>query len=295
MIPGSGGRNGKRECHGHVHVTRRPPVTPSATVTMDSDNESSSHSSSSEEEQVPQTGSPSKRKGPAARKKSEKIIVTTSFDTYFIQNAARVQTSGNVFSALVPPLSSEEYHEGIERYLKQNEPKLSRIIQEPDRNALFLQMMWQLRAGFNILCYGYGSKREILNAFATEVCAKSGHVAVFYAFRPQFSLKEMLNSIETIPGISDEKLQSGTVEGQTLRILEFFSRSAKRDLYIIIHSIDSSALRQPRAKACLSLLANNTRIHIIASVDHINAPMLWSLSDSSTRKREYEDGRSLSP
>jgi origin recognition complex subunit 2 len=146
-----------------------------------------------------------------------------------------------------------------------------------------------LEEGFNLLFYGFGSKLAILNEFASEVCSKRGHVVIANSFQPNFSLKELLGSIERIPGIQNLPLTSHNIEKQARRIYDFFALfPAKHRLFLVIHNIDSPVFRTAKAKSCLSLLALNPHIHIIASVDHINTPLLWSSTELSTRKQEID-------
>lgn len=44
-------------------------------------------------------------------------------------------------------------------------------------------------------------------------------------------------------------------------------------LYLIIHNIDGIMLRSNKAQNVFASLAAITNIHVIASVDHINAPL----------------------
>lgn len=55
---------------------------------------------------------------------------------------------------------------------------------------------------------------------------------------------------------------------------------AKR-LYIVLHNIDGAQLRSPEAQAVLGELASMPRVHLIASVDHVNAPLLWSKREAA--------------
>lgn len=48
--------------------------------------------------------------------------------------------------------------------------------------------------------------------------------------------------------------------------------------FLLIHNIDGPALRTPQAQSVLSLLASIPQLSIVASIDHINAPMLWDNS-----------------
>ncbi|GMF58552.1 unnamed protein product [Phytophthora fragariaefolia] len=51
-------------------------------------------------------------------------------------------------------------------------------------------------------------------------------------------------------------------------------------LYLLIHSIDGAALRNPEAQTCLSWLSKSPFIALIASIDHINGPSIWKEEDS---------------
>ena len=217
------------------------------------------------------------------------IIVQTAFDAYFTRSSARAQTSTNVFSSLVPPLTSDEYAEAIASASTRPglKPKQSSLLSELSRDLLFSRFLQEMAEGFNLLLYGFGSKRRVLNHFATDYCSKAGYAVVANAFQPDFTLKDLLTSVENVPGISSLEMSSTTIESQAKRIYDFFAESTqRRRLYIVIHNIDAAPLRSVKAKSCLSLLALNPRIHIVASIDHINAPLLWSSSEVSARKQE---------
>lgn len=225
---------------------------------------------------------------------SSNIIVQTAFDAYFTYNKpGRVQTSSNVYSQLVLPLSPEEYTEAIASasVSKLSLPALKpRILEEPNRDVAFERYMCELDEGFNVICYGLGSKRRLLNQFATTRCSKRGHVVVANGFQPDFAIKDLLNSIEDLPGIHELDHPSTTPEKQARRIHEIFlDPSQQIHLYIVIHNIDSYPFRSPKSKAILALLAHNPRIHIIASIDHINAPLLWSSSEMFARKPDQNN------
>ena len=226
------------------------------------------------------------------------IIVQTAFDAYFTQSSARSQTSTNVFSSLVPPLSADEYAEAVASAstrpgLKPIQPTL---LSEPSRDLLFSRFLKEMVEGFNLLLYGYGSKRRVLNHFATDYCSKAGYVVVANGFQPDFTIKDLLTSMENIPGISSIEVSSTTVESQANRIYDFFAEPTQsRRLIIIIHNIDAASLRSAKAKSCLSLLALNPRIHIAASIDHINAPLIWSSSEISARKQIGATSGSVPP
>lgn len=234
-----------------------------------------------------------------AKGQDSSIIVQTSFDVYFIHIASRAQTSSNVFSNLVLPLSMEEYNDAITRAKPGLQGPQSIITVPAIRNNLFSRFLLELEEGFNILCYGYGSKRQLLNQFATDICAKKGHVVIANGFQPNFTIKDLLDQLEKIPGILDADIPASAPGKRAHRISQFFSplptdTQQLPRLFVVIHSIDCPALRTSRAKSILSLLALTSRIHIIASIDHLNATLIWSSSESTTRKSSYQHPHSTS-
>ena len=249
-----------------------------------SESESSELSDELESDSEDLPSSPHKAKAKAT--KSSNIIVETAFDAYFTYNKpGRVQTSSNVYSQLVAPLSAEEYSDAIGSISKALEPIQPTLLNGEHCQNLFSRYMCELNEGFNILCYGLGSKRRILNQFAKTHCSKRGHVVVGNGFQPDFNLKDLLSAIERIPAIKKLDWPSTTVEKQGRRIYDFFTQpSQKSHLYIVIHNIDAAPLRTARSKSILALVAHNPRIHIIASIDHLNAPLLWSSSEIFSRK-----------
>ncbi|KAJ3741940.1 origin recognition complex, subunit 2 [Lentinula detonsa] len=263
-------------------------MSDSESVASDSTSGSSSENETSNALPTP-SASKRQRQQRVAQQPGE-MIVQTAFDAYFKHMASRAQTSTNIYSSLIPPLSAEEYADASSSFGPQKfQSEL--LVSQTSRASLFQRLLLELQEGFNIICYGYGSKRTLLNDFAIESCSYVGNVVVVNAFQPHFGLKDLLSCIEKIPGVDSLTLPSSSVENQSRRICDFFARpSSKQHLYLIIHNIDSPALRLSKAQTCLSMLALNPKIHIVASVDHINASLLWSSSEQSTRKDAQEVG-----
>ncbi|CCM05786.1 uncharacterized protein FIBRA_08019 [Fibroporia radiculosa] len=239
------------------------------------------------------------------------LTAPTTFDSYFLHASKPSRTSASVFSDLVAPLSPEEYTAALARAeaRAQRVPSLSlsrtRLWEDPAaQRPLFARYAQELDEGFNLLFYGYGSKRCVLNAFARALAAQGKgrhHVVVANAFQPGFALKELLSSVEQIPALQDaEELgqsagqgaTSTSVDAQTQRVFDYFSRSVEGEeanasrLFLVIHNIDGPGLRTTKANACLAQLALAPRIHIVASIDHIAAPSRWTLSELFARKAE---------
>jgi origin recognition complex subunit 2 len=252
-------------------------------------------------------GTPRKRKtvNPIAKLEEmaqQGIIRLSKSDMYFITHSRSSKTSGNSYSALAPPLSSKLYDQHTRSARRTGVAKQIVGGLEADAAARFDQWQLELEDGFNILLYGYGSKRGTLNEFARRMRGH-GHVVVVDGHYPQLTLREVLGQIEDMLSIpsTNGTSESGTpVERLVNRIYAYFvpataipskKRSewkvSDRPLYLVIHNIDSPALRNPRSLAVLSLLACSPRIHLIASFDHLHTPLLFSATQMTIRPHAF--------
>ncbi|CAG8750546.1 22954_t:CDS:1, partial [Gigaspora rosea] len=142
----------------------------------------------------------------------------------------------------------------------------------------FSQWYLELRSGFNILFYGYGSKKELLGEFS-EVYLRDQPLIVINGFYPKLDIGETFMQI--INGINLEvDMKPGTrasMEKLTTLIRDYFLNPDRdfQHLYITVHNIDGQNLRTLQVQNCLGILASCPNIHLIASVDHINATLLF--------------------
>ncbi|NXB78286.1 ORC2 protein, partial [Donacobius atricapilla] len=138
--------------------------------------------------------------------------------------------------------------------------------------SLFSKWMLQLHLGFNIVLYGLGSKRDLLEKFRTSLLQDSVHLVVNGYF-PSITVRSILNSI------TEEVLEHIGTFCSPLDQLEFITKRFKEDpsleLYVLIHNLDSQMLRGERSQQILAQLSSLPSIYLIASIDHINAPLMW--------------------
>src|SRR5258706_11074511 len=107
-------------------------------------------------------------------------------------------------------------------------------------------------------------------------------------------VKDIVGAIEQVPGLADATragagvgVGAGSIEGQTKRIYDFFRDTYTPALYLIVHNIDAPALRDAKTRTVISTLALHPRIHLVASVDSIHAPLLWSTAEIAARKHTH--------
>ena len=70
--------------------------------------------------------------------------------------------------------------------------------------------------------------------------------------------------------------------------------SASR-LYLVVHNIDGVAMRNAETQSILGELSSFPRVHLIASVDHVNAPLLWSKREAAKFNWIYQKAVTFAP
>ncbi|OXB76893.1 UNVERIFIED_CONTAM: hypothetical protein H355_002586 [Colinus virginianus] len=158
--------------------------------------------------------------------------------------------------------------------------------------SLFSKWMLQLHLGFNIVLYGLGSKHDLLEKFRTSLLQDSVHLVVNGYF-PSITVKSVLNSI------TEEVLDHIGTFRSPLDQLEFIMKRFKEDssleLYVLIHNLDSQMLRGERSQQILAQLSSLPSIYLIASIDHINAPLMWDQAKQSLYNWLWYETTTFSP
>uniref|UniRef100_A0A8C2BEX8 Origin recognition complex subunit 2 n=1 Tax=Cyprinus carpio TaxID=7962 RepID=A0A8C2BEX8_CYPCA len=145
-------------------------------------------------------------------------------------------------------------------------------------HLVFLCSCIYFSMGFNILIYGLGSKKLLLEKFRTSMLSDFDHVVV-NGFFPSMTLKSILNSLTC-----DVFGHEGTFRNPADQI-DFIIRTLREDpsnhVFLIIHNIDGPMLRGDRTQQALGQLAALPNMHLLASIDHINAPLIWDQAKMS--------------
>ncbi len=137
-----------------------------------------------------------------------------------------------------------------------------------------------LANGYNVLLYGLGSKKRLLDDFRNKHLATSCHFVV-NGFFPGLTMKKILNTLSSdllehtgsFKNLIDQAMFiCGKLENKHVANAD---QGSPKKLFIIVHNIDGPMLRGDTAQTVLSLLAQSPAIHLLASIDHINAPLNW--------------------
>jgi origin recognition complex subunit 2 len=98
---------------------------------------------------------------------------------------------------------------------------------------------------------------------------------VVNGYFPSITIKDILTKLSV--GALGINAPTGSIQDHVSLIMEHFQRGENEyeHIYLLIHNIDGANIRNERAQTALSILASCPNIHIIASIDHINAGLLW--------------------
>eukprot|EP01132_Coremiostelium_polycephalum_P011726 gene11726-14352_t len=201
------------------------------------------------------------------------------------------KTSNNNLSN-IEILSLNEIHKELEKLeIKHKEHKIDLF--ESYTGRKFSEMYNDIKLGYNVLLYGFGSKRTLISNFISKMCT-DGPAIDLIGYDTQTNIKDLLYTITHILFKSSTSFTSLMRHCEYIKTL--FKQQQQEDdygltttttttkrtktitinhLYLAIHNIDGRSLRQ--CQNVLASLADIPQIHIIASIDHLNAPFLWDL------------------
>ncbi|EDQ87772.1 uncharacterized protein MONBRDRAFT_26897 [Monosiga brevicollis MX1] len=195
-------------------------------------------------------------------------------DEYFEQHHGRGQTTSDATLADTSLMKLKEHDV---------EAALQRVPDEwtSQREALRLRHekrfhLWasRLQAGFNLLFYGVGSKKELLTLFA-ERHLRHRDIVSINGFFPSMSIKQVLDVIcERHLGYQG-RFRSALEQLDFIAATLASSEENVAPMTLLIHNIDGLMLRNDLAQTILSGLAALPSVSLVASIDHVNAPLLW--------------------
>lgn len=139
-----------------------------------------------------------------------------------------------------------------------------------DYQLHFSKWMFTLNEGFSILLHGLGSKRNLLQSFHETVLADQT-VLVVNGFFTGLTIKDILDHItgDILSMVMSNRNYHEIVDA----IEDELTTNREMHIFLILHNIDGIMLRNNKAQLILSRLARIEQIHLIASLDHINAPL----------------------
>lgn len=192
-------------------------------------------------------------------------------DDYFSNQASKTKTSDHTLDRLKNPrLPHDELLKLLSNMPVSKEHETAIKEMNEEYKLQFDKWLTYFDQGFTVLLHGLGSKRNLLQAFHQERLANE-HVLVINGFFPSLTIKDVLDSI------ANDILEMSIASSNPHEVVNAVEKEMKSlpsfHLFMIIHNIDGTMLRNDKAQSVLSRLASVKNIHIIASIDHINAPL----------------------
>lgn len=142
--------------------------------------------------------------------------------------------------------------------------------------SYFGKWMTLFDQGYTIILHGLGSKRNLLQTFHKEKLANQ-HVVVINGFFPSLTIKDVLDSIL----VDVLEMSAGGNPHEVVKMIEEEMNAIPAlHIFLIVHNIDGTMLRNDKAQSILSRLATIKNLHMIVSIDHINSPLSKKLCSS---------------
>lgn len=229
---------------------------------------------------VPTT--PSKRKSGRRKKSPTPPQDLPPHEQYFWQNRpGKIKTSNNTLSSL-SLLTYEEYHNQINAY--EDPHASSHAYLHSLHSRSFPQWRFELSQSFNICLYGYGSKRKLVTAFAqylhTKPPSDPPSILIINGYTPTLTIRQVLNTLASLifnctPNTLPSKLGTQPREILTTLLTHLDTSPPPFPHYIFINSLDAPPLRRSPTPSLLAQLAASPHVHLLATCDAPNFPLLW--------------------
>lgn len=229
-----------------------------------------------------------------SKRPRKEALVSVNTDDYFErQGSSKIVTSDKTLNQLkTPRLSPEALKSILDGEPLKYESEIKKAVEA--HREMFPKWMHLLCEDFSVVLYGLGSKQQLLSDFQARMLHDKDCVVV-NGFFPSLTIKHVLSAI--LNDILDYKGTTGSSQTeQAESILKAYaSDDVVDDLFIIVHNIDGPMLRNDTSQTILSRLAGHPKIHIICSVDHINAPLLWDQHKLSKFNFIWHDATTFLP
>ncbi|KAJ4832891.1 hypothetical protein Tsubulata_026350 [Turnera subulata] len=166
--------------------------------------------------------------------------------------------------------------------------------------SLYSKWVFELRCGFGLLMYGFGSKKALIEDFASMALTDYS-VVVINGYLPSISLKQVVIVLAEL-WWDQLKTKRRTSAKTSLKIQQPFSSQSMDDLLqfldgseteennsfmcVLVHNIDGPGLRDADSQQHLARLASCSHIRVVASIDNVNAPLRMPADNLYTVARE---------
>lgn len=154
--------------------------------------------------------------------------------------------------------------------------------------SLYQDWLFELRCGFGLLMYGFGSKKALTEDFASTTLTEYS-VLVVNGYLQSVNIKQVIAAVAEL--LWDQiKSSRKTTESLSKAQLPYNSKSTdeifafldgslaeENDSFVcvLIHNIDGPGLRDTDTQQFLARMAACSHVRFVASIDHVNVSLLW--------------------
>lgn len=217
-------------------------------------------------------------------------------EQYFWQNRpGSGKTSNNTLSSHLL-LNHDEYFAHREAYVDPHQQERDFLFSLHE--SAFPQWEFELRNGFNICLYGYGSKRALVQSFAEHIndsADKPPKIVIINGYNTSLTLRDILTTIAStlFPKTVKLPLQPSALHQLILETLA--DKPPTLPIYVLINSLDASPLRRPAIQTSLAPLAAHPKICLIATADTPNFLLMWDISLRQQYRFVFHDCTTFTP
>lgn len=224
-----------------------------------------------------------------------------TFEGYFDQRKiVRTGAKSRHTMSMAPDVTREEFSL-VSNFFNDNFQKHSRLKLFQIQKKMFPQYWFELTQGFSLLFYGVGSKRNFLEEFAIDYLSpKVAYSQLAYdaelqqnepsnaipclilnGYNPSCNYRDVFKEITDllVPAEltrSETKYWGNHVILQIQKMIDFYkTQPLDIKLILVVHNLDGPSIRKNTFQTMLSYLSVIRQIAIVASSDHIYAPLLW--------------------
>ncbi|KAF2484789.1 origin recognition complex, subunit 2 [Neohortaea acidophila] len=214
-------------------------------------------------------------------------------ELFFAQNRA-AKTSANTLSSAEDLLDHDDYFTHISACHDSHENDLQRLKQYHRR--AFDQWGFELKQGFNLCLYGYGSKRKLAMEFAEHLHAeKQGKIVVVNGYAAGLTIRHILTTLASSVLSKNAKLPAQPASLADLLLNTLLEKPSLPHTTLFIHSFDHPHLRKPATQLLLARLAAHPSISIVATCDTLNFPLSWDTALLRQFRWLYHDATTFHP
>lgn len=248
---------------------------------------------------LPEENEASNKKGkPRGRKKKPKgpepPLETEGFESYFQQNRKTRQMTSNSTLSSLPSLDHGRYFQLIREHVPDHVE--DRRYLEDLHKSSFAQWQFEISQGFNVLLYGYGSKRRLLMEFAKQIYTTPSTLVVVNGYVPTLTAKDILSAVaEALLG-RGHSVRLGSNPSEMLdNVIALLDSDGITGLTLMIHNLDGESIRTERAQVLIARLCAHPKISLVATIDHLRAPLLWDAARASQFNFLWHDATTFAP